>query len=72
MTARFSTRSTDADSFDFVPAHTPEWSHPTPADPGTADTTPVSDPEWRYVNVRRFAEDDDIAFAAPAADDGLF
>ncbi|SMX43316.1 hypothetical protein [Maliponia aquimaris] len=47
------------------PSHTPEWTHPTSGDPGAASGGAGSDPEWRYVPVRRIVDsggDEDMGF----------
>jgi hypothetical protein len=49
--------------------HSPEWTNPNDGDPG--HTAAGSDPEWRYVPVRRFFEDSDTDLGL-SWDDGLF
>ncbi|MGP6086564.1 hypothetical protein [Antarctobacter jejuensis] len=51
-------------------AHTPEWSNPSEGDPGR--TAVSSDPEWRYVAVRRFGDDEDQDMGFHWGEDGLF
>lgn len=50
-------------------AHTPEWRDLNSGDPGGSPVS--SDPEWRYVPVRRFADDSETDLGL-AWDDGLF
>lgn len=52
-----------------TPEHTPEWRDLNSGDPGGSPVS--SDPEWRYVPVRRFAEDSETDLGL-AWDDGLF
>ncbi len=50
-------------------AHTPEWTNFNDGDPGG---TPVSsDPEWRYLPVRRFADDGEEDVGFHWGEDGL-
>lgn len=37
--------------------HTPDWTDLNDSDPGAASGSTLSDPEWRYVPVRRMADD---------------